>query len=857
MAHRPLAALAVSLTLLAGGSSPAGSAELTMLTGDNWEEYAPEGKEVDCILGDYVLRNEHVVAVIARPVASRNANMTVRGVGGMLIDLTERARQNDQLSSFYAGGGNVSFSPPAALTAFVVSASQGRRSVGTSGQLDIAQTIRGETVALQLKSRQQAGRPDVLLAYSLTDGDSHVLVHTTYTNASDDELTLAPEDMIRADRTFAFDTDPKTRMFWAADDWFGQTYAVIADDYSIGRSQGRSVRLQYVQGSQSRFPLAPGASLSLRRKILPGNSLLQTRGLAAQLMGQPTRDIVFRVRDSWGPVNHAKIRLRIDGRPYASGRTDRAGRLACALPADGRQRVRIEALGRPPVDADLPEGELGEYAIEMSPCGMLAAKICDERGGPIPCKVAFFGKSGTADPDFGPDGAAVGVKNLHYSHNGTFRQELAPGDYEVLISYGPEYDAVLREVSVQAGREATLSATLRRSIDTRGWVSSDFHSHSSPSGDNTSSQLGRVLNLLCEHIEFAPCTEHNRIDTYVPHLDRLGVRQRMATCCGVELTGGPLPVNHQNAFPLVRKPRTQDGGAPRTDVNPVVQIQRLAMWDEGSEKLVQENHPAIPQIFGDRDLDGTPDGGFADMFGYMDAIEVHPPETILLRPGSVAFQQQRRNPLFHWLQLLNLGHRITGVVNTDAHYTFHDSGWLRNWIKSPTDDPAEIDTMEMVRATEAGNVVMSNGPFLQVSLAAEGAEGSVVAGPGDSIAAPRGQVILEIRVQCANWLDINRVQVFVNGRPREDLNFTRREKALHFRNDVVKFEAEIPLHLESDAHVIVAAAGEDLQLGRVMGPRFGKRIPIAVANPIFVDTDADGFQANGDLLDVPLPGAGD
>ncbi|MGB1708939.1 MAG: hypothetical protein ACPHF4_13995, partial [Rubripirellula sp.] len=35
-----------------------------------------QGKEIDWIDGDYVLRNDQVVAVIARPGAGRHANMT-------------------------------------------------------------------------------------------------------------------------------------------------------------------------------------------------------------------------------------------------------------------------------------------------------------------------------------------------------------------------------------------------------------------------------------------------------------------------------------------------------------------------------------------------------------------------------------------------------------------------------------------------------------------------------------------------------------------------------------------------------------------------------------------------------------
>jgi hypothetical protein len=69
----------------------------------------------------------------------------------------------------------------------------------------------------------------------------------------------------------------------------------------------------------------------------------------------------------------------------------------------------------------------------------------------------------------------------------------------------------------------------------------------------------------------------------------------------------------------------------------------------------------------------------------------------------------------------------------------------------------------------------------------------------------------------------------------------------------VKFEQTVPLALEADTHIIVATIGEGLTLGRVMGPQWGAQPPCAVANPIFVDVDGNGFQPNGDQLDLPLP----
>lgn len=77
--------------------------EIGLLSESNWEQLVPQGKEVDAIYGDFVLRNKHLTAVIAAPLATRNANMTVKEVGGCLIDLTARPNESDQLSAFFPG----------------------------------------------------------------------------------------------------------------------------------------------------------------------------------------------------------------------------------------------------------------------------------------------------------------------------------------------------------------------------------------------------------------------------------------------------------------------------------------------------------------------------------------------------------------------------------------------------------------------------------------------------------------------------------------------------------------------------------------------------------------------------------
>ena len=65
---------------------------------------------------------------------------------------------------------------------------------------------------------------------------------------------------------------------------------------------------------------------------------------------------------------------------------------------------------------------------------------------------------------------------------------------------------------------------------------------------------------------------------------------------------------------------------------------------------------------------------------------------------------------------------------------------------------------------------------------------------------------------------------------------------------MVKFEQDIPIKLERDTHLIVAAIGEKSKLGPVMGPEHAAERPVAVSNPIFVDVDGGGFKPNGDAL---------
>lgn len=820
-----------------------GAAELTTLRPETWDEYAPRGKEVDCIYGDYVLRNDRIVAVVAQPIAGRNANMTVRNVGGCVIDLTRTDRQSDQLSAYYPGGTNMSWRRPATGA----DAEQG------AGEPDPAKTVvRGDAVVLRLVSQAGNGQPAAELRYTLADGCDFILVETVYSNPGDMPLEILLIDQMRADGSFEKVPNGKAELFWVYDKWFDQAYGITSANNPVQcLSDARDSTVRFEHDGKTSVVLEPGGKLQLARRLFAAANLLELKANVQRQSGYELSPVVLEIRDTaGGPVAEADVVVEQGGVLYGAGRTDAEGRLKFDLP-EGEFQATVSV---PPCGTQsfALRGDT-RRVVELPQAGYIVAEISDERGGPIPCKVQFRGRGDTPDPVLGHDTSIRGVRNVYYSENGRFRLPLAPGKYEAIVSHGPEHDAVFAEIELTRGKETPLAAVLVRSVQTPGWVSADFHSHASPSGDNTSSQLGRVLNLLCEQIDFAPCTEHNRLSTYEPHLERLGAKRLMATCTGIELTDQPGDVNHHNAFPLVRNPRTQDDGAPLSDADMELKVERLALWDGGSEKLVQQNHPDIGHVFFDKNGDGSPDSGFQKAFPFLDVIEVHPPHFIFQPPTITSGGKTYNNTVFNWLQLLNQGFRIPGVVNTDAHYNFHGSGFLRVYLQSPTDDPAEIATLDMVHAAERGHVIMTSGPFLEVVLTSDTAGEHSRGTAGDDVAAPGGKASLQVRVQCPNWFDIDRVQVFLNGAPSPELNFTRAATPERFTGGTVKFEQMLPLELAADTHVIIVAAGEHSTLGPVMGPDHGKDMPIVISNPIFVDVDGGGFRPNGDTLGAPLP----
>ncbi len=839
------------LALLAGCvvvliASPGDQEELEAIEiGHHNAELLPKGKEADGFAGDFLLRNGKIHVLIAGNLPHG------RAISGTLLDLDLIGADNDQITSFRPGhlGGDISY-------------------VRIGGD--------GSNGRAWVETVRTSGKGDGLFTrhvYVLEEDWQHVLIRSTYRNDSDEAIEIQPLPVWKAPVRHSSMTQfsdfwevGEVRIGDSIDPFDKRAYAWTP----IGENDPLPDRVTLQPGEQKDYAVALAVS----------DSPLAAYGVAAALQ-EATGKVEGRVIDRDGKAAiHASVLVTV-GQTELPAYPSGAGLFSLPLPP-GQYETRLFDLGRPQERRRFTVDQGTTTHLSFSPprASAVRFRIQDAEGKPSPAKVQFLGINGTSTPYLGTNYRAHGCDHQYHSHDGHFTQQVPAGNYRIRITRGPEFDLVERDIQVGEGEHVEVEAVLERTVDTEGWISTDYHSHSTPSGDNHCNSDDRIINFAAEHMEFIPATEHYRLYDWQPHIDRLNLSEKVATVIGIELSG---PGHHLNAFPLQYHPLRPDGGAPRWQIDPRLNAIVLRnLFGEAHRKWVQVNHPQVGEVFNDRDADGVADGGFLGFEDLIDAAETWSTEILNLKPTyerttvldsevvrgyrvlGVAEVMRRslgtstppsqslrtsitQNRTFGWLQLLNQGRHMWCVAVSDAHRVFGRSGvggW-RTYVGSSTDEPGEIDPDEIIRHSKAGQMMITNGPFLEVRTA----DGWPI---GARIVAP-GSVTLKVQVQTPNWLDIDRVQILVNGRQPSQYNFTRATHPAMFHNGVVQFDEDVQVKLSQDAHLIVVATGESstLQKGWGRSPQ-GRMHPVAFTNPIYADVDGNGFQANGDTLGHPL-----
>ena len=794
------------------------------------EQELPGGKEADGIRGDFVLRNDKIEAVISQNAHNRRANMsTFYGADGvtpgLLYDLTLRGENNDQLVCYGPTGHG-----PLSYVKIVPTKEEGSAAV--------------ETVITAAKNGGIFKRHE----YRVRDGVQGVFITTVLRNESDKPQKVSTKDDLTRFESQG-DLEGGIRWMDAINPAHKGAYALTVLSVAGAEKAGGEIEI------------APGGEVVIARFFAVGRSPAEAVGEAIAARGSRVAKVSGKLQNADGsPVTTARVMVP-RGKNSVAAYPDENGVFFFKTEAAGEMELKIEDIGREGASVQFTmagDGDVAVPTVTMRAASRIRFDITDADGKSMPVKAHFEPIDADAPKlNLGPKHRAHGCVDQYFSEKGEFTVQLPPGKYRVVVLRGPEYDHISKEVELKPEQEFVLKGKLARVVNTKGWISMDPHNHSTPSGDNVCDTDGRLINLAAEHIEYAPTTEHNRFYDWKPLIEKLGLAPFVSTVSGVELTGSRA---HFNSFPFTPDPMLQDGGAPVWNDDPRINALTLRRWQkEDPTRWIQINHPDLSNLFVDRYSDGIADGGFLGIGGMIDGYEAEngastdilygAPFKVSRTPGSLAAKAAFVRE-FIWLQLLNQGYRISAVGVADAHSVYGNGvGCWRNYLPSTTDDPAKIAWTEVSPHMKKGNMILSTQPFLEVTTS----DGHIA---GDDVRG-NGGIDLKVKVQCNTWASIDRVQVLVNGRPEPKLNFTRATTPEKLGKGVVQFDQTIHVPLQQDAHVIVVATSESETLKTAYGTSdYAKMRPMAFNNPIYVDIDGHGFQANGDTLGFEIPVVG-
>ncbi len=461
--------------------------------------------------------------------------------------------------------------------------------------------------------------------------------------------------------------------------------------------------------------------------------------------------------------------------------------------------------------------------------GLLWIEVTDERGEKLPARVTFRGAGETPTPEFTTvdvareEQGAVAAFDRAFVLRGDAELRVPPGTYDVYVSHGPEYDAVKQRVTIGAGADSEISVTLRHVVDSRGWISADFHVHAAPSFDSRVPLRDRVHQFVGDGVDFIVSTDHNQITDYAPVIGELGVGDLLGSAQGDEITTKDW--GHYGAFPLPSDDAEVGRGAPHVKDHTPAEI-FADVRKRAPAALIDIHHPRLESgpigYFNDGAFDPIAMRARRRGFSFdFDAVEV-------LNGYQDPDRKSVDRVLADWYALLEHGVHVTATGNSDSHHmTFNLGGYPRNYVFVGADAdeaPGKLDGATVAAAVKAGRAFFTTGPFLRVTAAGYGL--------GDVAPARGGKLALSVEVQAPPWMDVSRVTVILDGTvvATQDLAPS---------TAVVRFQKTFSLAVARDGFAVVRVAGARPMAPWVGDDRF-KVYPMAVTNPIWIDADGDG-----------------
>ena len=337
----------------------------------------------------------------------------------------------------------------------------------------------------------------------------------------------------------------------------------------------------------------------------------------------------------------------------------------------------------------------------MKPEGILTFDVRDAANGEsIPCKLTLVGVAGSPDPEFTrndigrQEGDAITAYNRIMSLSGIGGAHVPTGTYDVTISRGPEWDIhTERKIRVTAGHATELRTRLAHVVDTREWLSADFHVHAARSPDSHVPMEDRIYEFVADGVEMIVSTDHNVVSDYEPFIRGLSAGKYITSAVGDELTTGSW--GHFGAFPLPPDLEKPGQGAVLVHGRRPDDFFK-DVRDHAPDAIIDVHHPRLDAEIGYFEL-GHFDaaGDRAERAGFswdFDAVEV-----------MNGYQDPVRHSVDRmvedWFSLLNHDHLVTATGNSDTHHlTFNIGGYPRNYVRVKDDRPQWVDAKAVAKA---------------------------------------------------------------------------------------------------------------------------------------------------------------
>jgi hypothetical protein len=247
----------------------------------------------------------------------------------------------------------------------------------------------------------------------------------------------------------------------------------------------------------------------------------------------------------------------------------------------GTYYVVVRAPGRAvsaPVRIVIDADRATRVTLRAGEPGKVIYEVFDETGRTTPAKLTFVGPLAPADP-CGPGaplpnltaqseerplplrGGEVPdrVAQIAWTATGSGEVPVPPGRYDLWISRGFEYSVDRRCVQVPSYAPLRVVGSIRREVDTSGWVAGDFHMHGKNSFDASTPYENRLRSAAAEGIEVFTLTDHDFITNIDAYVREAQVGHLLRAAPGLEVT--TLETGHLIGFPLRHDQTTKAGGA--------------------------------------------------------------------------------------------------------------------------------------------------------------------------------------------------------------------------------------------------------------------------------------------------------